>query len=240
MISMLIYDESDAERKLLRETVKNEAAFATEERWDVTAVGKLEEAQRFFEGLPLLDVSCMEITKDGSIQLIEKIRKKYMEMFLLVIADTSVSPMAYMKPSVMPTSLILRPCTRSDIERVVKEMVEAYCDRIWNHDDNDKNYVIETKDGNTYIPYDQIFYFESKAKKVFVRTKSEEYGFYDTIDNLEKHLPDFFVRCHRSYIINIRKIEKVLLSQNVINLRDDLEVPLSRSYKPILKELGKK
>lgn len=71
---------------------------------------------------------------------------------------------------------------------------------------------------------------------MYLNTDTEEYAFYDTLDELTKRLSDGFIRCHRSFLVNKNKIEKVFLSQNRLVLEEDFEIPLSRSYKPALKE----
>ena len=80
-------------------------------------------------------------------------------------------------------------------------------------------------------------FFESRNKKVYVNTGFEEYSFYDTLDNIESRVGDGFVRCHRSFIIAKSRIKKVMLSQNTVILDTDCYIPLSRTYKSVLKEL---
>ena len=99
--------------------------------------------------------------------------------------------------------------------------------------------VLTSKEETLSIPYSQIYFFEAREKKVFVCTCREEFGFYHTIDKLEKDLPEQFIRCHRGFIVNTEKIRRISFSQNVIFLADDFNVPLSRSYKPLLRGLGK-
>ena len=53
---------------------------------------------------------------------------------------------------------------------------------------------------------------------------------------MEKKLPESFLRCHRSYIVNMSKVTAVKVSQSLIEVQDDLQVPLSRSYKKMVKE----
>ena len=73
-------------------------------------------------------------------------------------------------------------------------------------------------------------------KKVFLNTGDMEYPFYDTLDQLEERLTGRFLRCHRSYLVNRNKISKVYLSQNILTLEGGEEIPLSRSYKPAVKQ----
>ena len=84
------------------------------------------------------------------------------------------------------------------------------------------------------IPFSQIYYFEARDKKLFVRTKNEEYAFYDTIESLARLLPEHFQRCHRSYIVNMEKIYRIVPSENYIELTEQIGVPVSRSYKSVL------
>ena len=88
---------------------------------------------------------------------------------------------------------------------------------------------METREGKTFIPYSQIFYFEAREKKVFLRTLYKEYGFYSTIEELAKGLPDYFLRSHRSFIVNRNTVEN--MKGNEVFLRQGFTIPLSRSYK---------
>jgi DNA-binding LytR/AlgR family response regulator len=103
----------------------------------------------------------------------------------------------------------------------------------------ENSYVVETKDGMTHIPYEQIYFFEAREKKIYVCIGKEAYGFYGTIDKLVEELPSNFVRCHRGFIVNKNRIDRVVLSQNIIYLEDGFDVPLSRSYKPLFKGMRK-
>ena len=148
----------------------------------------------------------------------------------MLLADTSISPMSYMKPSIKATSLLLRPSSDENMQEVLKEFLIDFVEK---HEGNDPEHVfkIETKREVQYIPYDKIFYFEARKRKLYVRTLSEEYPFIDTVDHLEEILGEQFIRCHRSFIVNTRKIVGISLSDQLINLTNELAVPLSRGYK---------
>ena len=96
--------------------------------------------------------------------------------------------------------------------------------------------MVESRGERSIIGYRRINYFESREKKVFLCTDSEEFGFYDTLDELEKTLSEDFIRIHRSFLVNRQKIASVFISQGRVLLTDGSEVPLSRSYKPMLRD----
>ncbi|MBR6770713.1 MAG: LytTR family transcriptional regulator DNA-binding domain-containing protein [Lachnospiraceae bacterium] len=238
MISMLIYNKIEKELHSLYREFRNQAAYLSDEHWKILVTEKIDEVMERMDTLALLDMACMDVTEEGTLPIVEAMRQEFEEMYLLLVADTSLSPMSYMKPSVRATSLLLRPCTQTDIQRVTREFVESYM-AYFDKKNGVNSFIIDSRDGRLHIPYHKIHYFEAREKKLYAQTDSEEYGFYHTIDSLEEKLPGYFVRCHRSFIVNIRKIDKVVLSKNLIQLFGGWELPLSRSYKRKFKELGR-
>ena len=50
---------------------------------------------------------------------------------------------------------------------------------------------------------------------------------YGKLDEIQEKLPEQFIRCHQSYIVNIEKIQ--FLSGKEIILDDDTVIPVSRN-----------
>lgn len=238
MVSLLMYDKEQKELEMLRALSKDLAAALSEDSWNIGQASTPEMLEAFLADSPLMDMLLYDVTPAAAVDRLLGIRRNYQETLLLVIADMSTSPMEYMKPGILASSLLLRPWTKEQAGEVLREFFQAHIERYSRA--GDKNvYVIEAKEGNLYIPYEQIYFFEAREKKIFACTGREEYGFYHTIDRLAEELPEQFIRCHRGFIVNKYKIRKVVLSQNIVYLTDNLDVPLSRSYKPLLKGLGK-
>ena len=223
---------------MLRALTKDLAAALSEDYWNIELISALDKLQARLADHPLMDMLMYDVTPRNAIESLLGIRKNYREVLLMVIADLETSPMEYMKPGIMASSLLLRPWTKEQAYEVLKEFFQAYMEKCCQTDDKSM-FVIESKEGKLYIPYEQIYFFEAREKKIFVCTGKEEYGFYHTIDKLAEELPEQFLRCHRGFIVNQYKIRKVVLSQNIIYLTDGYDVPLSRSYKPVLKGLDK-
>lgn len=238
MVSLLAYDKDSRELEVLRTLSKDLAAVLSEDYWRLEQASTLEILREILEDKPLMDMMMYDVTVKDAIECLMEVRKSYKETQLMIIADLSTSPMEYMKPGIMASSLLLRPWTKEQAGDVLKEFFQAYIEKSRTHDDKSV-YVIESKEGKLHIPYEQIYYFEAREKKIYVCTGKEEYGFYHTIDKLSEELPEQFLRCHRGFIVNKYKIRKVALSQNMIYLTDDFDVPLSRSYKSLLKGLDK-
>lgn len=237
MITYLSFASRKEENLMLLEKIRDCAARLTEESWRYELYERLDELRKFLEKEPVIDLVCWDITVPDALTGLEQMRRHYRHAFLMVISDTRISPAAYLKPSILPTSLLLKPLTRDKIGEAVDGIVRFYLEQSEN--DIHDRFVIDTREGKQYVPMPQIYYVEARAKKVYVRTLSEEYGFYGTIDSIGQNLPDNFRRCHRSYIVNMSKVTAVRLSENRLELQGGLEVPLSRSYRKEIKEFHK-
>lgn len=238
MITFLSLAEKAQDNILLREQIKLQAAKYTDEVWQYALFEQLQELERFLNTEPVLDLISWDITLSGALERLEYLRQKYKQSFLLVVADEKISPMSYLRPGIMPTSLLLKPIQKENLALVAREMIEVFSER-FAEDKDAALFVIESREGRQYVPYEQIYYIEAREKKIYIRTKQEEYGFYETIENMEKNLPQTFCRCHRSYIVNMDKVISIKASQNLIELQWDMEVPLSRSYKKAIKDYNK-
>lgn len=238
MITFLSFASQKKENDLMKEQLRFQAARYTEEAWSYEMYEQLKEAEAFLREEPVLDLISWDVTPAGALESLERLRRSYRQAFLLVVADGKISPMSYLRPGIMPSSLLLKPIKKGDLTLVVQEMMDAFSERFEQKDMPD-SFVIDTREGRQYIPFRQIYYIEAREKKVYIRTKQEEYGFYETIENMEKQLPETFCRCHRSYIVNMARVTAVRVSLNLIEVQGGLEVPLSRSYKKTIKEYHK-
>ena len=233
MISMVTVNGKHGEIALLKDIVSDVAARLTEDFWNTRFFENCSKCEEFLKEDPLLDFGCCDVTLDGMLELLPEIRKEYGHMGIMLIADIGISPIKYLKPSIRADALLLRPLSSKSIKEGMEELVRASFE-IRDNEHNKNSYIIDSKEGKTILPYDRIFYFEAREKKIFVRLLNEEYGFYSTIEELCKQLPEQFLRCHRSYIVNMGKIRRILGGQNMIDLEKGFSIPFSRSYKQSL------
>lgn len=232
---LVAVDGDVEESRVIKGALTKVIACLTDECWDTRFFTHPEDGRRYMTGGTLVDFAFCDVTLEGVTAMLPELRKIHEEMGLLLIADEVVSPLEYLKPGIRADSLLIRPYSRKILEDTLTEFFHEGLARM-EEKSGEQSFVMETKEGKTYIPYSSIYYFEAREKKVFVRLLNEEYGFYSTMDELEKMLPEQFMRCHRSFIVNSDMIKKTLLSQNMIELDHDFMVPLSRSYRQRVKE----
>lgn len=89
-----------------------------------------------------------------------------------------------------------------------------------------KNIVVQEKNNIYKIPIDEILYIEVYKKDITIHTQNNEYQVKMSITNIEKELIQYnFFRCHRSYLVNLKKVDS--LKGNVIVIKN-IEIPVSR------------
>ncbi len=97
------------------------------------------------------------------------------------------------------------------------------------------NSICYTYKGILYnIPQKDIVYIESdsKNKRSVIKTETNEYCIPLTLPKIEKILNENFVKCSRSYIININKMREYNTKDNIITLNGNLKIyEISRQKK---------
>ncbi len=83
------------------------------------------------------------------------------------------------------------------------------------------------------LNYNEIYYCIMFSPYIDIHTKSEKITLRKKISEMEKNLPsEYFVRCHRSYIVNIKHVKSII--KNKVLLSNGAEIPISRGkYKEI-------
>jgi len=228
MITVLVCDPDKSERALLNRECRQQIADSCGEDLRLDNVLDDEALTRFAESEPLVHLLYYSFHRGQSVQALRMFRKRCGEAMVMLITDSSVSPLEYLRPGIAPDSLALRPLDAVHLNAVNREFVSSFLERLQESGDR---FIVSARDEKILIPWSRIYYFEARNKKLFVRTRHEEYAFNDTMDRLEQSLPDSFQRCHRSYIVNAAKIVRVILPEGFIELADGLSVPVSRRYR---------
>lgn len=108
-----------------------------------------------------------------------------------------------------------------ELENGIKDMLKDFAY-------NESRYNFLYKEANLSIKMIKINFFEGCHNKVLIVTDNATYEQRTSISKLENTLPMTFCRCHRSYIVNVQKVENC--DRNKIILSNGITVPLGRKY----------
>ncbi|MEW9123807.1 MAG: LytTR family DNA-binding domain-containing protein [Thermotaleaceae bacterium] len=141
------------------------------------------------------------------------------------------------------------------IEKLVKNRMHGYNHNIikdpWQQKlkDMHRNYshpfskiFIYQEEGIILLNPSDILYFMIEGGTVVLVTHQRSYSIRETLNYWEERLADYgFFRCHRCYLVNIEKIEKIFPMFNSTYLlqltNSSDEIPVSRNYSRVLKQI---
>ena len=87
--------------------------------------------------------------------------------------------------------------------------------------------VVRQHGAITSIPYSEIFYIESWKHTIIIHCASESIVSYERLSGINVTLPTGFYQCHKSFIVNMRQIQR--FQRDGILLKNGKSIPVSRS-----------
>ena len=134
-----------------------------------------------------------------------------------------------------PTYLLLKPIK----EEKFKESLDKALEYRENDRDLIKTFHIKGKIFN--IKIDNIKYIESNRRIATIHEKDIDRNIYAKLSELEELLPEQFVRCHQSYIVNLEQARELNSHEFVLNTGE--RIPISqtkynKSKQSFIKYLG--
>lgn len=101
--------------------------------------------------------------------------------------------------------------------------------------------TVRTQDGWMPIPFKDVTYVEVKERKTYVVTNELAGTHKNTLQEFEYVLPrDSFVRCHRSFIVNVHQIKEIYPDTHStfsLAMKDGTKIPVSQSYSSYFRRL---
>ena len=237
MVKVVSLFENENEKQNIENAIHHFAAVSSDEKWELHSFFNVPELEDFLSRDPVVDLAGWHILSEEKFETLAGFRSGHKSSFILLITDSRISPMKYLRPAIAPNALLLTPYNEDQLHTVVGELIDAYMGEFYK-DSMEESFLIETREGSQRVPYSQIYYIEARDKKIYIRTQSEEFGFYDTIDEMMNKLPEYFIRCHRSFIVNMKKAVRFISADNIIEMPGKFAVPVSRSYKKTVKEFN--
>lgn len=117
-----------------------------------------------------------------------------------------------------------------------KEKLFEVLDKVQKRGKKEEKLLLQTDRGPVSMPLSKIWYVEARAHQCVLYTEEEEYTLYSGISEITELLGNYreFVRCHRSYVVNVRHVLAAVKSELVLD--DKRRLPVSRSSEKRVKQ----
>lgn len=144
-----------------------------------------------------------------------------------VILTTSKTEYAYNAFEYHVTDFLKKPFTYQRFQEAINKISFAEDSR--KKENNDDHIYIKTDGKLVRLNNADILYIESMGDYVKFVLADKKYVTHNTIKNLEEKVnPLIFMKIHRSYIVNIRKVDNIRDNLLFIN---GIELPISKAHK---------
>jgi len=158
----------------------------------------------------------------------------------LVVFTTAYSEYAVEGFKVNAVDYLLKPFGLDDFRRAANRLQER-CERTAPQQDyslasNDDTIFVKTDYKVVKLAISDIRYIEGMSEylKIHLESQPKPVVTLLSMKKMEEYLPSYFMRIHRSYIINLKKIQEV--NKNRVIMDADTYLPVGDNYKDAFNE----
>jgi DNA-binding LytR/AlgR family response regulator len=185
--------------------------------------------------LLLLDVG-LEGEIDG-IQLANIIKEKYEIPFIFLTALHDDQTIARIKET-QPNAYLVKPIDERSLQTTIEVALYNFSHRKPNQDDGSKqeenfikgdHFFIKVKNRLVKIQLTDVLFFEAYDNYAYVHTSEKKYIISMSLKSVETKLSGkSFARSHRSYIVNMSKIDSIEEDNLII---EEHKVPIGKTHR---------
>lgn len=154
----------------------------------------------------------------NGIDIAEKIRATNKNIYF--IFTTGHLEYAFLAFQVKAFDYIPKPITTERLEKTLVRLFEDI-------DFSSSNFI--SLNNKTYINQNDIYYIKRDGMKLVFKTKSNVYETYSSFNKVADKLSNNFVRCHKSYVVNINNISHI--DANTLFFNDNAKCFIGPKYK---------
>ena len=215
----IVEDESKA-----REALKACLAYVAEKNQTEIQITEFVSGTAFLGGYqPIYDIVLMDIEMPGmnGMETAKALRK--MDAAVILIFVTNLTQYAIMGYEVDALSYILKPVNRFDFALKMSKAIARTAKR------GEESVVIKTARETHSVRIAAIQYVEADGHNMVYHTTEGVFSEYGTLKDTEKKLnKNYFVRCNRCFLVNLRFVASV--KEDTVFIGQDA-LQISRSQK---------
>lgn len=231
-MNCIIVDDEETARAVVEHLCKNVENLNVSEQF-ANAIQAIKYLNQNKVDLIFLDIHMPDFTGFDFIQTLKDPPK-----VILTTSDKDLAIEAFEYDCIV--DYLVKPITPQRFLKAIEKANKTEKSNKSNGKEFDRKDESE-RDDQLYINIDRrlikidlpsICLIEAKGDYILIKTETKNYTVHSTLKKIEDKLPDdFFLKVHRSYIINIKKI--IDIEDNSVLIAKDV-IPVSRSNRPEL------
>jgi DNA-binding LytR/AlgR family response regulator len=170
--------------------------------------------------LVFLDIQMKSMT---GIELAHYIRKTDKNMMIVFV--TSFAQYSLKGYDVNALHYLIKPLSPAKLLPIMDKACT-----IWNSR-RKAMLVASNENGQMKLFYDDIYYISMSSHTASIQTEKETYELRKTAEELSEILPNYFIRCHRSCIVNLFKVDCVYKDSLLLSSGETLSISRNNSKK---------
>ena len=184
-----------------------------------------------------VDILLIDIDLDGEsgIETAELIKQRYPHIKIIFITGHINYAMDIFEAE--PCFFLVKPIGEDRLVQALEKAIELI------KEDRQRCISIVTRGEIRNLQLSQIRFIENRNRTLIIREKNLDFEVHMKLNKFEEQLPENFIRCHQSYVVNLDHIMELTIDGALLYSGE--LVPVSRSKyadvkKEFLKYLGQK
>jgi two-component system, LytTR family, response regulator len=218
-LKCIVVDDSEIQRYAIKQLI--------EDTKELKLLGEFANAleTKHFMKLNTIDLIFLDIEMPlfNGFDLIDGLKNKPQIIFITSKSDYAVKAFDY-----EAIDFLHKPISKDRFLQSVDKATRLFKMKTETTEDSGNFIIIKTNFKKVKIFTDTIKWVEAFGDYIKLVTEEETFTILTTMKSFEKELPDEFMRVHKSYIVNLKRI--VSFSNQTIDL-DEKTIPVSRNKK---------
>ena len=179
-----------------------------------------------------VDVLFLDINLNANLtgcDIADLIRKKNKNIYIIFL--TGHLEYALLAYKYKTFDYLPKPIVDERLEETILRLIEDMA--------LENSHFIRLNNSKTLINASDVNYIKKDGMKLVFCTGKENYETYSSFSKFETCLPDNFVRCHKSYIVNVNNVRKYRINENILELNNNCSCNIGAKYKTNFMEVFK-
>jgi len=229
-MNCIIIDDEAMARAIITQLCKNESNLNVLEEFP-NAIQAIKYLNQNKVDLIFLDIHMPDFTGFDFIETV-----KNPPRIVLTTSDANFAIQAFEYDCIV--DYLVKPITPERFKKAIQKAKSASVtpakqptpDKVETTSGNDLYVNIDRRLIKIDIP--SVYMVEARGDYIQIKTEDKNYTVHSTLKKIEEKLPDHtFLKVHRSFIINVKKI--IDIEDNSVLIKKDV-IPVSRSNRPEL------